>query len=270
MKFFHTLREKTFILRELKRGNLIPFLKYIVYRLHLSHTFSVKRKHYSLTISYSPLAFWLWTRPNKEKSDEFFYENFLHKGDTVIDCGAHLGTLAMTAASLVGPEGCVLACEMHPRTFSYLASNVQKNKCKNVLLHNVAIGDKEGVVSITDEYVSDINHVSSEGTISVPMKTIDVLASGLRKIDLLKLDVEGYELQALHGAYTTLPRIQAVYFEACERNFARYGYTLKDIILFLEKQGFSCFAFDERGSTFPINGSYSPLVKYENILATKN
>ena len=172
MKFFHTLREKTFVLRELKRGNLTPLFKYVLYRLRLSHYFSVARKHYTLHVSYSPLAFWLWTRQNKPKSDELFYERFLRPGDIVVDCGAHLGTLAMTAASLVGPEGSVLACEMHPRTYSYLVRNIKKNGFTNIITINTAVGDKVQTVRITDEYVSDINHITDDGALTVPMATI--------------------------------------------------------------------------------------------------
>lgn len=269
MKFFHTLREKTFVLRELKRGNFLPLLKYVLFRLRLSSLFSVKRKHYSIHISYTPLAFWLWTRQDKAKNDELFYETFLTRGNVVLDCGAHVGTLAMTAASLVGNEGKVIACEMHPRTYSYLARNIKQNGFTNITAINTAIGEREQTVLVTDEYVSDINHVSDEGSLAIPMTTIDDVAHDLPRIDLLKLDVEGYEFQALKGATETLPKIKAVYFEAAPRNFARYGYALKDILGFLEERGYDCFAFDEENKMQRINTSYSPSVKYENILALR-
>lgn len=224
-----------------------------------------------MRVWYSPLAWWLWNHQDSLKSDEQFYEAFLKPGATVIDCGAHIGTLAMTAADIVGANGKVIACEMHPRTFSYLARNVSDNKYKNVTPIHTAIGDVVGTVSITDEYVSDINHITeTKGVLSVPMTTIDSLAKDLPTIDLIKLDVEGYELQALRGAKETLTRTHAVYVEAAPRNFARYGYTLRDILILLQKASFTCYAFTEKGDTYVINENYTPTVKYENILALKN
>jgi FkbM family methyltransferase len=269
MRFFHTLREKQFVLRQLQKGNPLPLLKYLIYRLRLSHFFSVQRKYYRLSIWYSPLAFWLWTRQEKPKSDELFYESFLHEGDIVVDCGAHVGTLAMTAASLVGTDGSVIACEMHPRTYSYLANNIRNNGFSNITAFNVAIGKEEKTVRITDEYVSDINHISEEGNLETRMVTLDALTANLSRIDLLKLDVEGYELQALQGALETLPKVKAVYFEAAERNFTRYGYALRDILLFLKEHGFVNYAFDQDGKTYEINEWYIPSVKYENLLALR-
>jgi FkbM family methyltransferase len=269
MRFFHTLREKEFVLRGLRQANPFPLFKYLLYRGRLSHFFSTRRKHYLLRIYYAPLAFWLWTRRDKPKTDELFYEGFLKPGDIVVDCGAHLGTLAMTAASLVGTTGQVVACEMHPRTYSYLVGNIKKNGFKNITTFNVAVGDEEKTVRITDEYVSDINHISEDGMLEVKMTTVDRLTEGLSRIDLLKLDVEGYEFQALKGARMTLPKTKAVFFEAAERSFARSGYRLRDIILFLKENGFSCYAFDAENRTFPIDERYIPPVKYENVLALK-
>jgi FkbM family methyltransferase len=269
MRFFHTLREKEFTIKNLKRGNPLPLIKYLLYRMRLSRVFFVHRKHYRMRVWYAPLAFWLWTRENTPKSDELFYESFLRPGNVVIDCGAHLGTLAITASKLVGATGRVIACEMHPRTYSYLAVNVKENQCANIELHNVAIGDEEKTVSVTDEYVSDINHVSPLGTLQAPMRTIDSIAKGTDHIDLIKLDIEGYEFQALKGAMETLPKTRSVYFEAAPRNFARYGYTLRDILVFLQERGFDCYAFDEEGKTYAIDETYTPSVKYENILAIR-
>ncbi len=269
MKFFHTLREKEFTRRALFRGNPIPLIKYILYRMGLSPLFWVRRKWYRMRVWYAPLAFWLWTRTEKNKSDELFYETFLKPGDIVIDCGAHLGTLAITASKLVGKDGHVLACEMHPRTYRYLTANLRANGCVNVKALNVAVGDKTGTMKATDEYVSDINHINDDGVLTVPMLTLDDLAGHFSHVNLLKLDIEGYEFHALRGAHRMLAKVQAVYFEAAPRNFARYDYTVHDILRFLLDQKFSLYAFDENNIRFPIDEHYIPTVKYENILALR-
>ena len=77
-----------------------------------------------MRVFYSPYAFWLWTHQDKEKDEELFFESFLNEGDTVVDCGAHIGTLTITAAKVVKEQGRVFAFEAHPRTFSYLLKNL--------------------------------------------------------------------------------------------------------------------------------------------------
>ena len=223
-----------------------------------------------MRVWYAPFAFWLWTHEETQKADELFFESFLRPGDVVIDCGAHLGTLTMTASRLVGARGKVIACEMHPRTFSYLKRNIADNHCHNVELHHTAIGDTLGTVTSTDEYVSDMNHITSEGSLVVPIATIDTLAQDLFSIDLIKLDIEGYELQALIGAEETLAKTKAVYCEIAKASFARYNYALGDIILFLKQKGFTCYAFDQENNQFEIDDTYVSKVKYENILAIRN
>jgi FkbM family methyltransferase len=113
-----------------------------------------------MRVFYSPFAFWLWTHEGAEKEDEMFFESFLKEGDIVVDCGAHIGTLTITASRIVGEKGKVFSYEAHPRTFSYLKRNTEDNDCRNVLVKNVAIGKKKGVVSFSDYYASDLNSVS--------------------------------------------------------------------------------------------------------------
>jgi FkbM family methyltransferase len=222
-----------------------------------------------MNVWYVPLAFWLWTHEDKEKEDELFFNHFLRKGDTVVDCGAHLGTLTMTAAKIVGNAGKVIACEVHPRTFSYLYRNIKKNNMRNVTCINTAIGDKKGTVSITDEYVSDLNHITKDGCLTVPITTLDTITENIAHIRLLKLDIEGYELQALREGNRTLLKVDAIYFESAEGSFSRYGYTLKDVIVFLKHNNFSCFLVDTAMNYIPIDENHVTKTRYENILALK-
>lgn len=271
MRFFKTLREKEFVIKQLRRWRIVPLIKYTLYRLHLSHYFFIHREHYRMRVWYIPLAFWLWTHETRAKEDEKFFELFLREGDTVIDCGAHLGTLTITASRAVGMTGKVLAYEMHPRTFSYLKRNIEDNRLGNVSVVNCAIGEEKKMVSITDEYVSDMNHVTQPGhlTMNVQMKTLDEVAGLLPQVTLLKLDVEGHELQALVGAEELLTRTTAVYFESAETSFARYQYSLKHVISFLKKRGFACHLIDAQFKLIPLGDTYITKVKYENILAIR-
>lgn len=268
--YFKTFREKENVLKQLRKWNAVPFIKYALYRFRLSHVFHLKRKWYTMRVFYAPYAFWLWTHEDKEKDEELFFESFLKEGDTVVDCGAHLGTLTITASKLVGEHGRVYAYEAHPKTFSYLMQNVKDNNCQNVSLGNYAIGEKEKDAMITNSYVSDMNTVCEEGELSVNMKTLDSLLLEVQEVTLLKLDVEGSELPALFGAQTLLPKVKAIYFESAQASFDRFSYSLKDIVSFLEQRGFSCFSVSGSSIGKKIDKTHTTKSRYENILALRS
>lgn len=267
--FFKTLREKQSITRKLKKGDLVPFLKYVLYRFGFSQLFHLNRKWYRMRVFYSPYAFWLWTHEDKEKEEEQFFESFIKHGDTIVDCGAHIGTLTIIASKLVGREGQVFAYEAHPRTFSYLKRNIEDNNCDNVSTYNFAIGDREENVTFSDYYASDLNSVEDGGKFSVEMKTLDGLLKDVQTIDLLKLDIEGSELPALLGAVETLKKTKAVYFESAERSFRRFHYELKDVVAFLKENGLTCYQTDGGEIGKELDGSHVTKMRYENILAIK-
>jgi FkbM family methyltransferase len=270
MYFFKTLKEKEFVYKQLKKGNILPFLKYLVYRARLSQFFFLKRPWYRMRIWHAPYALWLWNHPDKEKEEELFFAKYLKEGDTVVDCGAHLGTLSMVASKKVGSSGNIVSVEPHPRTFSYLEKNIKENRCHNVHLINKAIGDKEGIIAITDFYASDLNYLTEEGTTSVEMTTLDTILKDIPKIDLLKLDVEGHELQALVGGEKTLLKTNTVYFESAEGSFKRYSYTLKDIVVHLKRRGFTCFFVRDGFALEEVPENHITKTRYENILALRN
>ncbi len=265
--FFKTLREKQSIIRKIKKGNPIPFLKYLLYRFHISPMFYLHRKWYTMRVFYSPYAFWLWTHEDKEKDEELFFEKFLKEGDVVVDCGAHLGTLTITASKIVGDKGHVYAYEAHPRTFGFLKKNIHDNGCKNVTSLHVAITDTNQSVRFSDYYVNDMNSIEENGPLVVEGKNLEFLLCDVERVDLLKLDIEGGELQALKGAGDILKRTKAVYFESAARSFARFGYSLDDIVAFLKESGFVCYLLSNGNISCELQLGHVTKMKYENILA---
>jgi FkbM family methyltransferase len=220
-----------------------------------------------MRVFYSPYAFWLWTHKEREKDEELFFEKFLKEGDVVVDCGAHLGTLTITASKIVSDKGHVYAYEAHPRTFSFLKRNIYDNGCKNVTALHVAVTDTSQSVRFSDYYVNDMNSVEKNGPLEVTGNTLASLLYDVEKVDLLKLDIEGSELQALKGAGGVLKRTKAVYFESAARSFVRFGYTLDDILQFLKENGFTCYLVSNGKITDELQLGHVTKMRYENILA---
>lgn len=218
----------------------------------------------------SPFAFWLWTHESRIRKDEEFIHAFLQEGDVFVDCGAHLGTLTITGSKQVGLKGKVIACEPTPTTFSYLKKNLADNSCHNVQLHKLAVGEKIRSVMFKTSYISDMNHIDEKGNVEVQMTTLDHLLKDEKAITLLKLDVEGQELEALMGAQSILPKVSAIYFESAPETLKRMGYTLVDIMNLLSPFGFKVYEQHDDWTLSEIDEQYETKQRYEDLLALKD
>ncbi|OIQ10517.1 FkbM family methyltransferase [Neomoorella thermoacetica] len=155
-----------------------------------------------------------------------FLLGFLDSGDTVIDAGAFIGTHTIAFARKVGPNGKIYAFEPHPVTFEILKRNVSQNAITNVFLFNVALSDMRGtnLVKGNDFFASDnpgmfsirsiLNEtLSFDKTLSIETMVLDEIS--FDKCDLIKLDIEGMEFNALNGARKTLQRFRPLVFAEC-------------------------------------------------------
>lgn len=139
----------------------------------------------------------------KKTRDEFLYKYAPVKGDVVIDVGAGVGGEILTLSKLVGAEGYVLAIEAHPKTYKCLKRMCELNELTNVHCLQVAVSNSSGVVSISEKnnnLENSIVYGSGHG-VSVKARTLDeiVQQAVLKKIDFLKMNIEGAEVQAVKG-----------------------------------------------------------------------
>jgi len=242
-----------------------------LYHTHLSPFVAFDRKDIKMYCHSDPFSFWLWNHKDELRDDELFFERFLREGDTVIDAGANIGLLTLRAAEIVGEKGSVISIEPHPETFQWLEKNIFLNNFSNIQLHNVAVGHKEQTVPFTNFKIKDVNKISDiEGTLELPMKTLDTLCARVSHCDLLKIDVEGFELPALFGAEELLKRTEVVIFESSPRNFLLQNYTPQDVFRYLSLQGFFVYKIGEDFELEKIASNYETIQKYENLFATKN
>ena len=178
--------------------------------------------------------------PNLIREEELFANNYLTQGGVVIDIGANIGNFSLSASQIVGKGGRIIAFEAHPDTALYARRNFKLNNTQ-ISLHSYALGDKDGVVHFSSGVYDDVNHVIKNGGVAVSVKKLDDVqeVQELDHIDLLKIDVEGYELPVMEGAVVTLKKTSAVYFEVFEQQTKRYSYSAKDLFIFFERHGFA-------------------------------
>jgi FkbM family methyltransferase len=145
---------------------------------------------------------------------------FVNAGDTVIDCGANIGTHSVALARIVGNYGKVFALEAQPRLCAMLEANVQLNQLGNVFFVNKAVGNFEGNITIGELPPDDtefnfgaapLNKTWSGESIPVSCGKIDSFAGDF-DVSLIKIDIEGMEVDAIKGAKATIERCKPILF----------------------------------------------------------
>jgi len=144
----------------------------------------------------------------------------------VVDVGAYIGAYTLVACK----EGAqVIALEPDPENYNVLKSNIALNRCTDrVKPLMIAAGSKEGLLPlykgrsfVTSSIVQDFRSATSEVKAYVKVDTLDnILAreASDSRIDYLKIDVEGAEVDVLKGAGETLKRTHYLQVEAFEPN----------------------------------------------------
>jgi FkbM family methyltransferase len=131
----------------------------------------------------------------------------LKQGMVFVDIGANVGTYSIYVSSRLKGNCTIVAMEPHPRTYKKLVYNLQANGVALDHVHNAGIGPSRGKIELWSDGGSNIGHTSmvKAGTANpkishevdiVPLKDL-LREGGVTRIDLLKIDIEGFEDQAL-------------------------------------------------------------------------
>lgn len=180
-------------------------------------------------------------------------KKLLNPGDVFIDIGAYIdGWYTIIASKEVGKNGHVYSIEpMHHRL---LEDNVKLNKLNNVTISKVAISDKNGVAAFYDhnEASSLINFpVKPLHTTKVKTMALDSYVSKykIKRIDLIKIDVEGAEMKVFKGATKTLKSKNApkLLVEAGDAILKLGGSGLEELVKYLENMGYTPYSISADG-----------------------
>jgi FkbM family methyltransferase len=151
------------------------------------------------------------------------FEEFCVPGCNVIDVGANIGVTAMIAGLLLR-SGIVLAVEPVIEAFQLLKENTRRPELSNVRSFNVAAAAEEGQVNLITRsghnfaafvgYENVLDRYSGYSESAVRAMTLDQLVANeaLTRVDFIKIDVEGYEIEVLHGSRAILERFKPVVF----------------------------------------------------------
>jgi FkbM family methyltransferase len=141
-----------------------------------------------------------------------------------VDVGANIGLHAL-AMSHLAPDGRIHTFEASPDTSRHLQENVRANGASNVVVHAKAVSSEPGELTLfsNDEFAAGSTvidqatdlareYMSEEGRniVRVPAVTLDafVAEQGLERLDLIKIDVEGYDIDVIRGAKNTIATLR--------------------------------------------------------------
>jgi len=143
-----------------------------------------------------------------DRAERQLLRRILFAGDVVVDVGANIGIYSEFLSRCVGPTGVVHSFEPSPDNFKRLRAATRK--LSNVRLSQAAVGEHSGNSEL---YLSDklnVDHRAymangdSRRTVPIEMVALDDYFKPGERVDLIKMDIQGYELHALRGANRVL------------------------------------------------------------------
>ena len=175
-----------------------------------------------------------------EKENELKSHLTMHSGESFVDVGSNVGYYSLRIAKDYGKGVKVIAIEAHPKNYEALLRNISCSKLENIETFNKAVSDHTGIIPI---YEHSNKHYTGQFSINarseddkpsgfeVECDTLDNILVG-RQCNVLKIDIEGEEVNALKAAEETLKKTRKVMVEI-------HGENLPQVKSLLENRGFA-------------------------------
>jgi FkbM family methyltransferase len=172
-----------------------------------------------------------------EADKQLVFKAAVHPGSVVYDVGANVGFYTLLASRLVGPAGAVYAFEPFPDNIAHLQRHLALNNVSNVTLIEAAVSSESGEMGFSPGEFNEEGQLSSTGSLRVRVVSLDdlVRAGAAKPPTMLKIDVEGAELDVLRGSEYVLAQYQPLIFlathnppvhQACCDFLKTHGYSL--------------------------------------------
>jgi FkbM family methyltransferase len=200
---------------------------------------------------------------------------YLRKGSSALDIGANIGLHTMYMAKLVGSSGRIFAFEPSPANIRSLRYHIKINQLSQVQIVEKAVADQDdGVLPFF--LLNDGDHLSNSLTfgreevpnldktlhesrrvVSTNVVSIDRFCSDAKITpDLIKIDVEGAELQVLQGGTRTLSSVRPRLILAVHPWWLPLGQTTNDIVAFLTERAYAITDGEGKQITDLVYGEY--------------
>ena len=208
----------------------------IKYRLDLSESIDSALYHYGFY----------------ERETSRALRKYIRSDMTVIEAGANIGAHTFEIAKMLDEEkGIIYSFEPTEYAFSKLRKNFKLNGFKNIVLEQIALSDvneeKQILRASSPETMPfkaswdlKTGHARSISLDRIKFEKLDsyILRNGIDKLDLIKIDVDGYELKVLRGGIDTIEKHKPIMIVEFGTTVERVGDRLEDLVELLSSQGY--------------------------------
>lgn len=191
----------------------------------------------------------IFTTGDYEPDNTKVFKSLLRPGDSVLDIGANIGYFTLLSRSLVGYAGTVYSFEASSSIMALLKKNIRLNEITNIETYHNAVVERERMLTFYESSeahlgISSIRAASAPNckAYSIRGVSIDSLADRLKKISLIKLDIEGAEYLALRGCDGLIRRDRPyIVMELTDGFLHEMGTSGSDILDFLRRRKYACY-----------------------------
>ncbi|MEO7524515.1 MAG: FkbM family methyltransferase [Ferruginibacter sp.] len=207
------------------RKIIIPLLKKLRFgNIHIKH-------HYTGTKfkldAFTHKGYWYHGK-NREKVQMDIFKTIIKEGDTVIELGAHIGYISLYYSKLAGTTGKLFVFEPGANNLPYTRANIGHSKIKNIELIEKAVSDENGTATfylenitgqsnslvkdyrVTKKIQSKTYTELQKNAVEVETIRLDdfIKQRNIKKLDFIKIDIEGAEYMAIKGMQTILDELK--------------------------------------------------------------
>jgi FkbM family methyltransferase len=226
----------------------------------------------------------LTVREGYEVVETNTFKKNIKRGDVVLDIGANIGYFSLLFSELVGETGKVYAFEPEKENFSILNKNIQVNNYRNIYTANKGVSDQNtsGKIYLSGDNNGDHRvHISDEVRDAQDIDLISIdsyLGDKETKVDVIKMDIQGAEYQALLGMKEMIQKSPSLFMimEFWPFGLNSFGVHYQDCLDLLHSYGLKVsYLNDRNGECTPIEECHEMLVslstgkRHINLLCTK-
>lgn len=184
-----------------------------------------------------------------DKESISIFNRIISKDFICLDVGANIGSISFALCNNLGPNGKVYAFEPGPNIFGRLSENVRMNPSLDGRLELIKAGlaDKEKELYWAEVEDNPGNaEFSKNNGIKIELTTLDALVKKekLEKVDFIKIDVEGMEIEVIKGGLSTIRDHKPLIYYESKLSQERWVDSIQQIEVILEQLGYSFYKFE--------------------------
>ena len=229
----------------------------------------VERDGINYELDISCLMQWYVYWDFKEKQRDRLY-SLVRTGDVVLDVGTNIGETLLQFGKLVGDRGFVFGFEPDDENYRKVQRNISINDSSNLHVFNLGVSDRKENVKLyrVDSNNTGMNRILNETEAerfqdftTIETDTLDnvMTENNIKRVDVVKIDIEGYEMHALRGASQLLRTYRPkLFIEIGYTRLINNGASPNEMIGYLEGFGYKIF-HAETDEQISADYDFSPL-----------